>query len=373
MRWDDHLGSVRARLAGRRDRNELEAGWLVLARELGEEVWAGVLGDFLWNVVPSSLVNNGRLGLLLRDLVGTPGYSKVIERLRGGDEGKARGMLAELGTLWTLRRRHVDAEFRPHLKGADLVAKVERPVEFEVSYLGHASTWQQVELLRARLETRLSALLSRSKKPFFVEIECSGYPGPLLRQVDAACEEFQRRIDDARPWTATLAAGLECTVQDGRIAPQFYIHGATVYGGDIGASECALLRVPAKLEKESPQVAAGGVVLVWTHEMTPLIMQAVGEDSRAFEDHVYAQAIADISNIGERERQVAAFAVLDEIGAEATSHPAVPAPAQLLQAPLALGRQRLLWIPNPHAEVPADPRVLDWIRPVIGFEMEASS
>jgi hypothetical protein len=162
-------------------------------------------------------------------------------------------------------------------------------------------------------------------------------------------------MSDPRPWSQELAPGLTFHVEDSS-ARFVVVSGATIRSGDLESREGVLTRLPDKMRDEAGQVRDGGIVLIRSSEVSSVLSQA-----RDASDELMRELVARIEGVGTLARNVSVFALLDEVGStEENPIPHVQAPVSFTQAIRGLTRQRLLWVPNPHAALPARPEMLGW-------------
>lgn len=367
--WSRHLERIRKLRADFPPCEEILEGWGFLRAELGEKVWQSALSQLLWNNVPTYAIAFGRLGLLLESRKGKGGYGSIKQRLLSPEESDARGVLAELGVLWVLRSRAA-SDLSPtadvqllhatrKAKCADIrVSSNDEQIDIEVSYLACASTYDASQQLEVRLQKQIFKLLAKHGLTMHVEIKCNGYAGNLFQYVDKACDEFEKRLEQQRPWEECLAPGMTFRV-DKYPTVGVYVHGATVYSADPGATESPVNRLLAKVEEESPQVPEGGIVLICTSELSLPGVQAHA---------IYPILVERLIETGTRETNVAAFAILDDIGgsSSSTAFSSLPLDAELIEKDYTLGRQRLLWVPNrAHRSVSGQllRKIREWLTP----------
>ena len=351
--WTEMLAFIEVRSSLLGDAGAIQSGYQSLREALGEAVFSGdrtgPLAQYLSNAVPGNLRESSTLG---QQLVGLRAecrsriFDGLRRRLLSADHDTVLGVLAELHVLLTLRQRHVPVrllETRSHRRSADLTIDGNPPTDIEVSYLGLGSAWRLAEELRGRLEVLLTPLARDNH--LFVQVRCAGFAGELLRHVPRAIEKFGHRVRDLLPWDAELVPGLTFSVL--HCSPGWVIvSGATIRSANPFANESLLVRLPAKMAEEALQVRPGGIVFIRTSELSSALTQVrdAGFD-------LVGDLVRRIEEVGSRARNVSAFAVLDEMGTDLVdSIPPVAAPATFSQAVKDETRQRLLWVPNLHAE-----------------------
>jgi len=375
VRWEGIMVRVRRRQGEFPPGEDIAAGWEHLRDAFGDRLWSSFLAGFLCNTIKGHVIAHGRLGLLLRDSSGKPGYAKLVDRLLD-DEPAVRGLLAEFGILWTLRARGAMADMLLALGKetgestcADIRVSQPSSFEIEVSYLGDPSTLTAAWDLRRRLERGVLSAIS-NHDPLLVCVQCSGRADNLLRHVSVACDQLAQRISAVRPWMEELAPGLVFEVADGSVTHDVRVTGATVQSGDPSANENPLRRLPAKVEEESRQVPDGGVVLICTSQLAVHAAQAATADEAAFAGYLYESLAEAFRDTGTRMTNVAAFAVLDSI--DGTAGPIAPTMnlgpgATLHEADDSLGHQRLLWVANPRASRPLGAQAKALLRLPLGI------
>lgn len=351
--WTEMLAFIDTHSAPLAGAEAIGDGYRRVREALGEGLFDGVharpLAQFIGNAVPGNLNESAALGRQLIELRGECGghaYEGLQRRLLSDDQGTVLSVLAELHVLRSLRERQVPVrlvEPSGRRRTADLMIDVDPPIDVEVSYLSVGSTWQLAEQLRTRLEILLAPFVREHH--LFVQVRCNGFAGELLRHVPDAIERFSKRVREPRAWEAELAPGLGFHVEDCP-AGWVYVSGMTIRSADPFGNESILVRLPGKMAEKAPQVRPGGIVFVRTSELSSAMTQMQGSGFG-----LLAELVRGLEDVGSRARNVSAFAVLDEMGtALLDAVPHAPAPAVLSQAVKSETRQRLLWVPNPHAE-----------------------
>jgi hypothetical protein len=365
--WDQLLARVSGIVDALPRGKSITVGYRRLRDILGNELLSRnrfrVLSHLVRNEVPENLSEYAALGRVLASIRKEYTPRTLIclrERLLSDREEEALGAIAELNVYGGLRSHKVAAQLLRATgegRAADIIVPGATPIEIEVSYLGGGQPWRLSELLRIHLEQRLRETVI--KHTLFVTVSCKGFAGDLLRHVEDACVEFEKRVKAGDLGEAEVAPGLTFSPTRSTVCNVIVQH-ALIRSSDPLGKEGMLTRLPDKLQEEVGQIREQGIVVICTSELSCELWRAGAAENGCA---LLAELIQRIHWIGSRATKIGAFAVLDETGATLpvpSDDRDAPKGATLTNAVKGLTLQRLLWVPNPHVTVSIPPDSERW-------------